>query len=745
METIEQLIERLNPMQKKAVLTTEGPLLLLAGAGSGKTRVLTHRIAYLIEKGVRPFNILAITFTNKAAREMKERVAAITEKGDEVWVSTFHSTCVKLLRREIDKIGYSNRFSIYDSDDSERLIKLVLKELNIDDKRFPPRNILSEIGNSKDNLISAEEYADTAINGDFFKKTYARIYTEYQNKLRENNALDFDDLIFMTVELFRKCPEILEKYQDRFQYIMVDEYQDTNASQYQLIKLLSAKHHNLCVVGDDDQSIYGWRGADIKNILNFENDFKNTSVIKLEQNYRYTNVILDAANEVIKHNYTRKDKKLWTDVDGGDKIIYCQCYNDFKEAEYVCEQIKKGVEKGKKYQDFAILYRNNSLSRIMEEILIRQGIPYRLFGGTRFYDRKEIRDILGYLKAINNPNDDLPIRRIINVPKRGIGDTSIGRVSQYAIDNNMSFYEALSNVENIDTLSPKAKKSISDFVRLIEDLRNCAETMSASEILDKILAVTLYIEELRIERTEQANGRIENIHELLNKAAQFEDQNPDDASVSAFLEDVALVADVDAFTEDQDTTVLMTLHSAKGLEFDTVFIIGFEEGIFPSYMSTQSANMNAMEEERRLCYVGITRAKKQLYLTTAKSRMHNGKHVSNLTSRFLKEIPTADYENAFQGVEIKNKAKGNIEETPQPQIIRPNFRKRPVNNYKMPVPQDYNPDFEVGDKVRHFKFGIGQVIDICAAGADYEVTVDFDMPQYGKKKLMAKLSKLKKL
>ena len=330
METIEQLIERLNPMQKKAVLTTEGPLLLLAGAGSGKTRVLTHRIAYLIEKGVRPFNILAITFTNKAAREMKERVAAITEKGDEVWVSTFHSTCVKLLRREIDKIGYSNRFSIYDSDDSERLIKLVLKELNIDDKRFPPRNILSEIGNSKDNLISAEEYADNAINGDFFKKTYARIYTEYQNKLRENNALDFDDLIFMTVELFRKCPEILEKYQDRFKYIMVDEYQDTNASQYQLIKLLSAKHHNLCVVGDDDQSIYGWRGADIKNILNFENDFKNTSVIKLEQNYRSTNVILDAANEVIKHNYTRKDKKLWTDVDGGDKIIYCQCYIDFK-------------------------------------------------------------------------------------------------------------------------------------------------------------------------------------------------------------------------------------------------------------------------------------------------------------------------------------------------------------------------------------------------------------------------------
>lgn len=743
MEKIETLIERLNPMQKKAVLTTEGPLLLLAGAGSGKTRVLTHRIAYIIEKGVRPFNILAITFTNKAAREMKERVAAIVENGDDVWVSTFHSTCVRLLRREIDKMGFDNRFSIYDADDSERLIKLVLKELNINDNMYQPKAVMGEIGNSKDNLITPEVFMDNAGN-DIRRKTIGRIYTEYQKRLRENNALDFDDLIFMTVELFRKCPDVLEKYQDRFQYIMVDEYQDTNASQYQLIKLLAAKNNNLCVVGDDDQSIYGWRGADIKNILNFEKDFKNTTVIKLEQNYRSTNVILDAANEVIKHNYTRKDKKLWTDAEGGDKIIHCQCYNDFKEAEYVCQQVKKGVEEGKKYQDFAVLYRNNSLSRIMEETLVKQDIPYRLFGGTRFYDRKEIRDILSYVKTINNPEDDLPLRRIINVPKRGIGDTSIGRVTQYALENNISFYMALCSADKIESLSEKAKRTILNFVGLINDLRAAAESMNAVEILEMIISQTGYVEELEQENNEQARGRIENIDELLNKASQYEDQNPDEVGVSGFLEDVALVADVDAFTEDQDTMVLMTIHSAKGLEFDTVFIIGFEESIFPGFRAMMSNDMNAMEEERRLCYVGITRAKRHLYLTTAKTRMHNGKYVSNLPSRFLKEIPASDYENAFQGVEVKSKAKSDFFEE-QPKIIRPNFRAKPVNNYKIPAPTDYNPDFEVGDKVRHFKFGIGQVIDICGAGADFEVTVDFDMPQYGRKKLMAKLSKLKKL
>ncbi len=735
--SINERINTLNPMQKKAVLTTEGPLLLLAGAGSGKTRVLTHRIAYLIEKGVRPFNILAITFTNKAAREMKERVAAITEKGDEVWVSTFHSTCVRLLRREIDKIGYSNRFSIYDADDSERLLKNILKEMNLSDRVYPVKFISAQIGSNKDNLITPEEYLKS-VEKDFRMKKVAEVYQIYQNRLKDNNALDFDDLIFRTVELFRQRPDILEKYQERFRYIMVDEYQDTNTSQYQLVKLLAGKYKNLCVVGDDDQSIYGWRGANINNILDFEKDFENTTTIKLEQNYRSTDIILDAANSVIKNNFTRKAKSLWTEKKGGEKIVHFLADNDYSEAGFIANTINRGAVNGKEYKDYAILYRNNALSRVIEETLVKSNIPYRLFGGTRFYDRKEIKDVMCYLKAIYNPNDDIAIRRIINVPRRGIGDTTVNKIAEYAAENTMSFYMALCSCENIDTISLRTLNLIKKFVDMLNNFRINSEDMPVSEILEKIICETGYRAELEAENTDEAKGRLENIEELINKAAEFEDNNPEDNSLSAFLEEVALVADIDAFTENDDTVVLMTLHSSKGLEFDTVFITGFEETIFPGFRACQDNTMKEMEEERRLCYVGITRAKKHLYLTSAKSRMHHGHYVNNMPSRFLKEIPKNYVVSMAENVTIKKDGSSGFDNK---KIIP--MHKRVQGMFKMPEPKNVSLDFEIGDKVKHFKFGIGTVTDMRNAGADYEVTVDFD--NLGTKKLMAKLAKLKKL
>lgn len=732
--SINEKINTLNPMQQKAVLHTDGPLLLLAGAGSGKTRVLTHRIAYLIEQGVSPWNILAITFTNKAAREMKERVANITSEGEKVWVSTFHSTCVRILRREIDKIGYSNQFSIYDADDSERLLRNILKEMNINDKMYPVKYVASTIGEQKDNLITSEEYVRIT-EKDFRLKKIAEVYQVYQNRLRDNNALDFDDLIFKTVELFTKCPDILEKYQDRFLYIMVDEYQDTNTSQYQLIRLLAQKNKNLCVVGDDDQSIYGWRGANINNILDFEKDFENTVVIKLEQNYRSTDIILDAANSVIKNNIQRKSKKLWTEQTGGEKLNFYQADSDRSEAKYISEVIADGYDKGKEYKEYAILYRNNSLSRVIEEALVKNNIPYRLFGGTRFYDRKEIKDVMGYLKAIYNPNDDIAIRRIINVPKRGIGDTTVNKVAEYAIQNNMSFYMALCGVDKIDTISTRTKSLIGNFAAMLNDFRMDAENMSVSDVLEKIIDVSGYKLELENENTDEANGRLENISELINKAVEFEDSNPEDDSLAAFLEEVALVADIDGYTENDDTVVLMTLHSAKGLEFDTVFIAGFEESIFPGFRAMQDNTMREMEEERRLCYVGITRAKNNLYLTCAKSRMQYGRYVYNLPSRFLKEIPKDYYESKSEntysvpnaGINLNNKS---------------SVKKR-AGMFKLPDPKNVTIDFEVGDTVKHMKFGIGIVKDMKSGGADYEVTVDFE--RVGTKKLMAKLARLKKI
>lgn len=734
--SIAEKLNTLNDMQRQAVLTTEGPLLLLAGAGSGKTRVLTHRIAYLIENGVRPWNILAITFTNKAAREMKERVAAITPQGDEVWVSTFHSTCVRILRREIDKIGYNSNFSIYDSDDSERLLKDILKQNNISDKVYSPKMLMSQIGNNKDKLIGPEEYM-RLVEKDFRFKKVAEIYAMYQNRLIENNALDFDDLIFKTVELFKTRPDILDKYQERFRYIMVDEYQDTNGAQYTLVKLLASKYQNLCVVGDDDQSIYGWRGADIRNILDFEKDFKNTVTIKLEQNYRSTGIILDCANAVIKNNKTRKDKALWTSANDGEKLRHHLANGDREEAMFICSEINKGITNGKKYSDYAILYRNNALSRVIEEQLIKEDIPYRLFGGTRFYDRKEIKDIMSYLKVINNPNDDIAIKRIINVPKRSIGDTTVAKVSEYAAANNMSFYMALCGVENIDTITPRARKSLESFIELLNDFYIDAEELPVSELIEEVLTKTTYKLELEAQDTDEAKGRLENITELINKAADFEETS-EESSLSAFLEDVALVADVDAYTEDDDTIVLMTLHSSKGLEFDTVFISGFEESIFPGFRAMQDGTGAEMEEERRLCYVGITRAKKTLYLTSAKNRMQHGQRVFNVPSRFLKEIPKEYVESTVEGLKT---VKDGTQSFENPSKI--NSFKRFSNPYKMPAPKNVTLDYTVGDTVKHLKFGIGVVTDMAPAGADYEITVDFE--KTGTKKLMSKFANLKKI
>lgn len=735
-------INSLNPEQKKAVLTTEGPLLILAGAGSGKTRVLTHRIAYLIEQGVRPFNILAITFTNKAAREMKERVAAITPQGDEVWVSTFHSTCVRILRREIDKLGYSSNFTIYDADDSERLIKTILKEMNISDKVYPPKSIMSVIGQQKDKLIGPNSYAKLVEN-DFTKKKYAEVYKAYQKHLKDNNALDFDDLIFKCVELFSTNPEVLEKWQDKFRYIMVDEYQDTNASQYRLIRLLAEKYNNLCVVGDDDQSIYGWRGADIHNILDFEKDFKGTVTIRLEQNYRSTENILNAANAVIKNNVIRKTKTLRTKAEAGSVLSFYKAQSDIEEGRYIAGKITEGVAKGNKYSDYAILYRNNALSRLLEEALIKESIPYRLFGGTRFYDRKEIRDIMGYLKALNNPNDDLSLRRIINVPKRGIGEATIQKIADAAAENGISFYSALLSADAIPELKAKAKQ-LNAFAELLVTLKEKSESEKVSDLIEIILDDTGYRKELEEENTDEARGRLENLQEFVSKAVEFTENTNGEGRLSGFLEEVALVADVDGYTEGADTVVLMTLHSSKGLEFPTVFIAGFEESIFPGYRAVTSGIPSDMEEERRLCYVGITRAKKELCFTAAASRMQYGQRVSNVPSRFLKEIPESLISIQSDRLEMPQRPFGAESETTRHFAYSANtYRPRPMAGYSMPQPKNVQLDFEVGDSVKHPKFGIGQVVSINPAGADFEVTVSF--PALGTKKLMAALARLKKV
>lgn len=730
-------INSLNPEQKRAVLTTEGPLLILAGAGSGKTRVLTHRIAYLIEQGVNPFNIFAITFTNKAAREMKERATALHPEGSRVWISTFHSSCVQILHREIENLGYSKHFTIYDGDDSERLIKSIMKDMGINSEKYSPKWIMSEISTQKDKLISPEVYIKMLGDEAKYDKI-ANVYSAYQKHLKDNNCLDFDDLIFKTVELFRKCPQVLEKWQDRFKYIMVDEYQDTNASQYEFVRLLAGKHGNLCVVGDDDQSIYGWRGADIHNILNFEKDFLGTTTIRLEQNYRSTENILNAANSVIKNNYMRKDKTLRTDAGAGSSICFYRADSDRDEASFISRNIAEAVEDGAAYSDFAILYRNNALSRVIEEGLIKTNIPYRLFGGTKFYDRREIRDIMGYLKAIYNPNDNVAVSRIVNVPKRGIGDVTINKAVQAAEEAGISLYSALMSAEAIPGLKTKLTQ-INKFAELMLELSEIADNESVGTLIEAILDKTGYRSELEAEKTEEAMGRLLNLEELVSKAVEF-DREHEGATLAEFLEEVALVADVDGYTEGEDTVVLMTLHSSKGLEFSTVFIAGFEDGIFPSYRAIMGGADKDIEEERRLCYVGITRAKEQLYLTAARQRMQYGSIKYNPTSRFLDEIPESLVENIENEIPNLYSANGNY----RANYVQANrFMQKSPMAYSMPKPKNITLDYEVGDTIRHMKFGIGTVKEITPAGADYEVTVEFE--NAGRKKLLSTFAKLKKL
>ncbi len=745
------LLEGLNPKQKEAVLHREGPLLLLAGAGSGKTRVLTHRVAYLIENGVRPWNILAITFTNKAAKEMRERVNALVENGQDIWVSTFHSMCVRMLRRDIEKMGYDRNFSIYDSDDQERLVKECIKELNFDEKTFTPKSVLSSISNLKNELITSKQYEVTAGN-DYRESRVAKIYIRYQEKLYSNNALDFDDLIFKTVEMFEKVPEVLEYYQEKFKYIMVDEYQDTNTAQYKLVYLLAEKYKNLCVVGDDDQSIYGWRGANIRNILDFENDFENTTTIKLEQNYRSTQTILNTANAVIKNNRGRKVKELWTENEKGSKVRLVTAPNHFEEGVFIAEEIRNKVRrKEANYNEFAILYRTNAQSRSIEEQLLRSNVPYRLLGGVRFYDRKEIKDIMSYLKIINNEVDDLAIKRVINVPKRGIGETTINKVNQYAYENDMDFFKVLVQADEIGEFGRSAGK-LKEFAVLIGALRYDAQEMSVDELINSVLDRTGYKKELELENTPEAESRIENLKELISKAAEYQ-KSAEEPSLAGFLEEVALVADIDNYEAGVDSVVLMTLHSAKGLEFPYVFMAGMEEGIFPSYRSTLSGEESAIEEERRLCYVGITRAKKQLYLISAKSRILNGSTQYNLPSRFLKEIPEeylddGKKEDALSKIiaEQKGIEKRSFNTIPKKSAYRPKFdNTKPYQSLviDIPAPKSVVLDVEKGDRVKHKKFGEGIIQEIKPAGADYEVLVDFD--KVGSKRLMFALAKLEKI
>ncbi len=759
-------LEGLNKEQQEAVCHFNGPLLILAGAGSGKTRVLTNRIAWLIEeKGINPWNIMAITFTNKAAGEMRERVDRMVGFGAEsVWVATFHSTCVRILRRYIERLGYAGNFTIYDADDQKTLMKDVCKQLKIDTKVYKERALLGAISSAKDELIGPEEYV-LQTQGDFNKIKIAQVYGEYQRQLKQNNALDFDDLICKTVELFRACPDVLEQYQEKFRYIMVDEYQDTNTAQFQLVSLLAARYRNLCVVGDDDQSIYKFRGANIGNILNFEKIFPDAKVIKLEQNYRSTKNILKAANGVIANNQGRKVKTLWTANEEGEKVAYRKFQSAFEEAEFVALDISKKVNRGDcQYGDCAVLYRTNAQSRLFEEKFLLSNIPYKLIGGINFYARKEIKDVLAYLKTIDNARDDLAVRRIINVPKRGIGATTIARVQEYAVLQEMNFYDALKNAAEVPGIGRGVAKTV-PFVTFIQTLRSKAQVYSVMELVNDLLEQTGYIRELEAEGTEEAKERIENINELINKVAAYE-QKEDEPTLSGFLEEVALVADVDSLEGDGSRVVLMTLHSAKGLEFPHVYMAGMEDGIFPSYMCITSEDPNDLEEERRLCYVGITRAMKDLTMTGAQMRMVRGETHYNKVSRFMQEIPedvlevkggrqagaNRSGENAENerdsGNEINRDTMFDQSEEKISaqkkcyQQAREAFRARAFEPKQFQVKKADRLDYVVGDTVSHIKFGKGVVKSIVEGGRDYEVTVEFE--KAGVKKMFAAFAKLKK-
>lgn len=739
------ITEGMNPQQKEAVEYTEGPLLILAGAGSGKTRVLTHRIAYLIEeKGVQPYNIMAITFTNKAAQEMRERVDQIVEFGSEsIWVSTFHSSCVRILRRFIDKIGYENNFTIYDTDDQKTLMKSVIKKLQLDTKIYKERSLMSAISSAKNEMISPEQFEKDA-GLEWNKKKIAQVYYEYQAELKKNNALDFDDLLVKAVELFQKRPDVLEYYQDKFRYLMVDEYQDTNTVQFKFISLLAAKYRNLCVVGDDDQSIYKFRGANIGNILGFEKIFPDAKVIKLEQNYRSSQNILNAANEVIANNEGRKAKRLWTENEEGDKIDFRQFQNGFEEAEFVAGEISKMVRNGQcRYGDVAVLYRTNAQSRLFEEKFLLANIPYKIVGGVNFYARKEIKDLLAYLKTIDNALDDIAVQRIINVPKRGIGATSIGRVMEHATEQEINFYDALLEVTYIPGMGRSVSK-IESFTNFIQRLRAEAEYYSVKELLDRIIEETGYVKELEAEDTDEAKARIENIDEFISKVVTYEEEVKE-PSLSGFLQEVALVADIDSVESESDYVLLMTLHSAKGLEFPYVYLAGMEDGIFPSYMTITGDDPEELEEERRLCYVGITRAKQHLTMTSAQQRMIRGETQYNKVSRFVREVPR-DLVDLGRSSLDSSRGKERMGDGIGSPFGGAFGKKSSLGTFKprqFTVTKAEALDYSVGDTVRHIKFGVGEVVDIVDGGKDYEVTVKFD--HAGIKKMFASFAKLKKM
>lgn len=745
-----ELLAGLNDKQKEAVLHFEGPLLILAGAGSGKTRVLTHRIAYLIEEHqVPPYHILALTFTNKAANEMRERVNNIIEYGaGSIWVSTFHSTCVRILRRFIDHLGYDNAFTIYDSDDQKSLMKDICKQLNIDTKKYKERTFLNAISSAKDELKTPEQYAEEVAK-EYNKKIFGRVYKEYQKRLKQNNALDFDDLIMLTVQLFQQNAEILNHYQERFPFILVDEYQDTNTAQFTLLSLLASRYQNLCVVGDDDQSIYRFRGANIHNILNFEKIFPATKVIRLEQNYRSTKNILAAASGVIKHNSMRKEKTLWTTAEAGAPISYGRYDNEYEEAQGIAADIHRQVKDGMSYNDFAILYRTNAQSRVFEEKLIYEGIPYRIIGAVNFYARKEIKDILCYLKTINNSADDIAIKRIINIPRRGIGQTTIGRISDYAFSQEMPFYEALRRVDEIPGCN-RASAKIHSFVSLIEHFRMKlrGEMYSLEDMTQELLDVTGYVRELEAEDTDEANSRIENIESLMNKIVQYEEDN-NGGTLNDLLEDIALVADIDTVSDDAEQVLLMTLHSAKGLEFPNVYICGMEETIFPGASAVFGDDPSELEEERRLCYVGITRAMKKLTLTSANQRMRNGEMNFNRPSRFINEIPRHLVKQTY-GAVLKPETESKPTEFSRTKAsLYTKDRKNPFANNPYiqkgmgSASPAGAPDYQVGDRVSHTKFGQGIVRSLTKLTNDYEVVIEFD--GFGQRKLRSSFAKLTKL
>ncbi len=765
------MYEHMNDMQMRAIRQTEGPVLVLAGAGSGKTRVLTHRAAYLIEeKGVSPYHIMAITFTNKAAGEMRERIDQIVGYGSEsIWVSTFHSACVRILRRFIDRTGFDTSFTIYDSDDQKQLMKDICKRLGIDTKIHKERTFLNAISHAKDELVSPGAYQQTA-SGDFNRQRIAGVYAEYQKMLARNNALDFDDLIMKTVELFQTDQEVLDYYQERFRYLMVDEYQDTNTAQFTLVRLLASRYHNLCVVGDDDQSIYKFRGANIENILNFETYFPEAVVIKLEQNYRSTQNILDAANGVIANNIGRKEKALWTENGTGAPVLFKQFEDAYGESDYIASDIREKVNNGiYRYQDCAVLYRTNAQSRLFEERFVMAGIPYKIVGGVNFYARREIKDLLAYLKTIDNARDDLAVRRIINVPKRGIGATTLAKVQSYANEHEISFYQALRAASEIPSIGRAAVK-IQPFVTFIQAMRSKAALIPLSDLLQEIIDTTGYVADLEAEDSDEARARIENIEELQGKVRVYE-QNESEPSLSGFLEEVALVADIDNLEAESDYVVLMTLHSAKGLEFPQVYLAGMEDGLFPGYMSiTSDQAREELEEERRLAYVGITRAKENLTLTCARQRMVRGETQYNRISRFVKEIPA----HLLEAEALKPRKMPELVPAPgqrarnaflaKPVAMRSGSYSRPLSDAAaadgvqahsasggpgLAVPGGGTDDairkklgYGVGDMVRHQKFGEGMVVKIVSGGRDYEVTVQFT--QAGIKKMFAMFARLKK-